>query len=206
MAATPEALVDMRFNRLLDIVDVRDTTGGFCPLPRDLEDAERLAFIFEPYQELRVSGRLAVRDNEEFREVICRVCDRIELTRMGFGSRVPLQLGYRVITRSRFGFVLVDEENPDARMQMFTDGLRSFVAVRNRPDGLWQYSIGTASVYIPFPIPDILAALRVAERDPKHTWGGSETIAGCNRIHGSSLSPDRIVTIIESVLIRQGLV
>lgn len=193
----PSFLENPRFLQLLEIVDLRDTTGGFCPLPRDLQLAETLAWIFEDYQIARRSGVLAKRENDLFEALIKRAFWRIVKHIEGGSETVPVELGYRIIEHRRSGWSLVNEDSTDARMQMFKDGIRAFIVVSERPDGLWHYSIGRASTYINFPIPWILDHLRRAERDPKHAWGGSEVIAGSHRVHGSSLAPEKLADLVD---------
>jgi len=195
----PEVLKSEEFLRLLDIVDMRDTTGGFCAPPLRPEDGEALAWIFEPYQTFRFSGRISERNQDAFRATVYAVEARVLCYLEGRGDRLPADMIYRVIG-SGAGWTMVEESSTDARMQMHADGIRAFVSARERPDGLWQYSIGRSSPVVSFPLPTILARLRRAERDAKHTWGGSEVIAGCNRVVGSSLSPDEVTRIIESVV------
>lgn len=202
----PSVLRSARFLRLLHIVDQRDTTGGFCSLPAESEDGEALAWIFDPYQQFRLSERSGRRDPVEFREIIDETERRILRHIDDEGDHLRVNLNYRVLSESSLGgghdrWALIEEDCTDARMQMFEDGLRAFVAVRARPDGSWKYSIGRTSPYVPFPIPMILERLRQSEHDPKHTWGGSDVIAGCNRITGSSIAPECLMKIIKEFLV-----
>lgn len=195
----PDVLNSEEFLRLLDIVDMRDTCGGFCAPPLRPEDSDVLAWIFEPYQTFRFSGRIAKRRSGEFRQVIEEVKDRVLAHLNGHGEQREVGMDYSVM-HAGSSWVMVDESTTDARMRMHADGHRAFVSAKRRADGNWQYSIGRSSPLIRFPIPQILDGLGRAERDPKHTWGGSELIAGCNRVFGSSLAPKVVALVVEQVL------
>lgn len=195
----PDVLNSEEFLRLLDIVDMRDTCGGFCAPPLRPDDSEILAWIFEPYQLFRFSGRIAKRRSGEFRRVIEDVSGRVLAHLNGHGEHRATGMDYSIV-HAGSGWIMVDESTTDARMKMHAYGHRAFVSVKQRADSNWQYSIGRSSPLIQFPILQILDELGRAESSPKHTWGGSELIAGCNRVFGSSLSPQKVTIIIQRVL------
>lgn len=197
--SNPDVLSSTEFLRLLDIVDMRDTCGGFCPPPLRPEDGDALAWIFEPYQTFRFSGRITKRRSREFRQVIEDVRNRILAHLNGHGEQRPVRMDYSTILTGS-NWIMVDENTTDSRMKIHADGHRAFVSAKQRVDGNWQYSIGKSSPLIQFPILQILDELGKAEPNSRYTWGGSELIAGCNRVHGSSLSPNKVATLIEQIL------
>lgn len=188
-------------NRIVGVVDMLDTTAGAYPLPIGLPLLEELAWIFEPYRRFRASGELDRRDADAFRSVITDVTNRIGEYVAGHGRSIPLDTRYEIIGGGA-GWVLVREHGSQARTALFADGHRAFVAVRERPDGRFAYSAGRMSPFVPFPIPEILAALTAAEGDSEVRWGGGNTIGGSDRSRGSRLSPSDVQRIVEDVLRR----
>ena len=72
--------------------------------------------------------------------------------------------------------------------------------MRERADGLWSYSLGRTSPFIPFDIPRIVAALNSAEHSGQGTWGGGNLIAGSPRQLGSKLSPKQVAAIVAETI------
>ena len=132
----PDVLRSEDFLRLLDIVDMRDTCGGFCAPPLRPEDGETLAWVFGAYQNFRTSGGLAKRHSEDFVEVVLESKRRMLAYLDGRGEKLEVDYGYRKISGGR-GWAMVEESSTDARMQMHADGIRVFVSARHRFDGLW---------------------------------------------------------------------
>ncbi len=195
----PKRLLGHSFPECVDAVDRLDTCGGFT---RTFCRKNELAWIFEPYDLFRTSGELSKRDPEQFRKVIKEVVERVDSVQKDEGSPWvghKMRDAYEII-RTGTGWILVKEESTNARGVMYQDGHRAFVAMTERPDGAWQYSVGRASPLVPFPVPQILKALARAEHDPKHTWGGSDLIGGCNRVHGSTLCPEEVAGTVENTI------
>jgi hypothetical protein len=95
---------------------------------------------------------------------------------------------------------MVREIGPQARAGMIAAGIRACVAVRQRADGAWAYSIGRISPFVPFDVLAILRELSATEVPDGGTWGGSNLIVGSPRLQGSELPPKEVTRIVNRVL------
>lgn len=199
-AITAQTMSPM-LNRLVYMVDLLDTTAGAYPFPEDLPSLHDLAWVMEPYRRFRLSGGLATRDPNAFRSIITDVEHRISSYISGTGSKIPIDTNYEVL-RNEGLWVQVRELGTQARIGMFSDGIRAFVSSSPRPDGKWMHIVGRMSDYIEFPVVAILQALNVAEglTEVADRWGGGDTIGGTPRIGGSRFTPDEVAEIVKAVL------
>lgn len=196
-----------KFLKLIDTEDKLDTTAGSYPFSRcNLGTLEEMAWIFEPYRQFRISGEID-RDKtpEAYKEIILAVEKRLEQFLAGDGKTVKLDLNYEVldhITDQKLTtpWVMIKEIGAQAYLGMFSDKHEAFVSVRELPNNRWKYSVGCKSKFIPFNVPEILAALDKAENNPNEHWGGGNTIGGSPRISGSVLTPKQVKTIINKTL------
>ena len=119
----------------------------------------------------------------------------------GQGREIPLDTRYEMWS-SEVGWSHVKEIGTQARIGMFSDGIRAFVSsTPYGTDGRWMHIIGRMSEYIDFPIINLLEAMNEAEGlTGADRWGGGGTIGGAPRIAGSKLSPPEVATIVRSVL------
>jgi hypothetical protein len=198
-AAQPHSVMNPFLCRLVGIVDVLDTTGGGYPFPLDLPVLEELAWVFEPYRRFRQSGELALRQAPAFTRVIEAAEERILKHITGQGGRIPVDPRYRRLGGGT-NWALIEEVGAQARTGLLADGIRAYVAVRQRPDGRWTYTVGRMSVFIPFDVPAILRRLNEVEGLTADSWGGSNTIGGSPRIHGSALPPQVVEKVVEEVV------
>lgn len=184
-----------RLDRLVSLVDVLDTTAGAYRISADLSALKELAWIFAPYHSFRRSGELDRRCPEEHRQVVTEVLSRIERHLCGRGDSFPLDGRYEVRGGGP-GWSLIREVGAQARIGATADGVRAYVAVRERSDGRWGYVVGRMSPFVPFDVPALLRALNEAEEATKDRWGGSNLVGGSPRIRGSKLPPDEVERII----------
>jgi hypothetical protein len=196
-------------NRLVAMEDALDSTGGAYPFPADLAALQEMAWVFEPYHRLRVSGGLGRMDPVQYRGVIDDVGARIIQLLAGRGGTVDLDLRYDVASRGT-GWALVHEFGAQARTAMYASGIRAFVSIRPALSHEWKvYTVGRMSPFVRFDVPGILAVLTAAEREAaqRHasrrpvdwdtSWGGSDVIGGSPRGGGSLLLPDDVFRIVE---------
>jgi hypothetical protein len=188
-------------NRLVYMVDLMDTTAGAYPFPEDLQSLHGLAWVFEPYRRFRFSGGLASRDPSAFRSIVTDVEHRISAYISGQGREIPLDIRYEMLS-TEVGWAHVKELGTQARIGMFSDGVRAFVS--SSPygnEGRWMHIIGRMSEYIDFPVIKLLEALNRAEGlTGADRWGGGDTIGGSPRISGSKLTPPEVAAVVRSVL------
>jgi hypothetical protein len=190
-----------RLDRLVGMVDVLDTTAGAYPLPADLTALKELAWVFSPYHCFRGSGELDRRRPEGHRGVVAEVSSRIERHLGGRGGSFPLDGRYERRGGGP-GWALIREVGAQARIAATADGIRAYVAVRERPDGRWAYVVGRTSPFVPFDVPGVLGALNEAEGAAKDRWGGSNLVGGSPRGRGSRLSPREVERLINDRLSR----
>lgn len=190
--------VNPLLNRLVAIEDLLDATAGAYPFPADLPALRELAWVFAPYRRVRLSGELDRKDAATFRGVVEDVEGRILKHLMGKGDEIPLDTTYERLGGGS-GWAVIREVGAQAKTGVLSDGIHAYVAVRQRPDGRWTYTVGRMSLFIDyFQVPAILDALNVAEGTTKNPdrWGGGDTIGGSPRVSGSKLTPDEVAKIV----------
>lgn len=186
-------------NRLLELTDRWDITGGAYPTALDDALIETHAWVFEPYTALRTSGALATADEGLMRSCFEAVHGRLNAAFLGSAKRKALRTDHEILYDSPLGYKLVNETGGnEARYHLFSRGMNAFISiVATRPDGRRVISIGRRSQYIDFPVPEILAALSKAD---DYDWGGSTTIGGPDREHGTGLSDEQIIRTVDTTI------
>lgn len=180
-------LLNPQVNRGVGLADIMDATAGMWPLPADVPLQRELAWIMFPYRTFRASGAIDRRNPEEFAAVVQDVVNRILQFITGKGKQIALDTRYTRIGGGP-GWAMIREDGPYGRQGAFADGVRAFIAVRERSDGRWAYSVGRASDLDPFPVPRILTLATSLEKNGER-WGGSSTIGGSDRARGSAVPP-----------------
>lgn len=183
--------------------DFLDATAGVFPVNLQQPVVRKLVWVFEIYEAARASGRLSEMDGREMKELIERTGDRITLLWQGRGQECDVVGSYERIGGGA-GWSMIRETGSFARAKLLSDGERAFVAVRDRPDGGYVYSIGKMSPFVDFPIETILDELNRAEGSDDTTghWGGSDMIGGSPRKSGSRMSPEEVERVINRLLAR----
>ena len=190
-----EQMINPLLNKLVAMEDFLDATAGAYPLPKDLPALQELAWVFEPYRRFRLSGGLDRKHSDDFSGVITDIENRIMRYIVGRSEKIILDTRYEKIGGGK-NWTMIKEIGAQARTGAFADGIKAYVAVRERPDGRWVYTIGRMSILIPFNVPKILEALNKAEACKNDRWGGGDIIGGSPRVNGSALNPDKVVEII----------
>lgn len=193
-----EIILNPRLNRLVDMEDKLDCTAGAYPYPRDMPMLRNLAWIFEPYNQFRLTGQLDRRDARAYRcvidDVVCRIGKHID----GDEEEIPLEDGYDTLGRAN-GWTIVRETGAQARTRMLSEGLRRVVSVRERPDGRYVYSILKFQLFDPYSLPGLCGALNrhegIATAD---IWGGRPNAVGSPRVAGTSMDPDQMARFLET--------
>lgn len=186
-------------DQLVSLVDLLDTTAGVCPIPTDLSPLKELAWVFAPYHSFRRAGELDRRQAEGHRGVVAEVSARIERHLSGRGGSYPLDGRYERLGGGP-GWAMIREIGAQARITAAADGIRAYVAVRERPDGRWAYVLGRTSPFVPFDVPALLHTLNEAEGVVKGRWGGSDLVGGSPRVRGSKLSPPEVERLVNEFL------
>lgn len=189
-------------NRLLHLNNNWDITGGAFPINLDDKVIRQHCWIFEPYANLRKSGKLAQASEEMLRDNIESTTSRITAYLVGNASEKELDLRHEILYDSP-RFKIIDEiGGNDVRYHLFSKGLNAFVSlVARRNDERFVYSIGRRSQYIPFPIDRFYDDLNEAEGLTRADgWNGSTIIGGSSRQQGSKLTWKEIAPILEARL------
>jgi hypothetical protein len=190
-------------DRLVEMEDFLDTTGGSYPFRGDVLSFAKVMWVFDPYTTFRANGGIERKIAEEYDSVITEVGARIMKFVAGLADVAVLDVDYTLIGGGK-DYEMVEEIGPHARIGMFAKGIEAFVCVKKcKEKDVYYYSIGRASPYIPFDVPAILEALNKAENiQPEDTdrWGGGNTIGGSPRKKGSRLPPGEVKRIIDEVI------
>lgn len=192
---TVQSPTNILLNRLNELEDFLDSTGGAYPLHKDFPMLKSMNWIYEPYRLLRSSGRLYSKSVEEYESVIYDVSYRIQQFLEGNGREKPLALEYKIIDQIGNIFI-VEEIGCNARVAMYSDGIRSFVSIKSNANNV---VIGKMSPYVPFNIKELYDVLNKIENitNPNNGWGGSDIIGGSPRVGGTSLSNEELIKIVK---------
>lgn len=125
----------------------------------------------------------------------------------GRGGTTTLDTSWETI-KPGSGWLMVRETGSQARIGMYASGVRAFISCRARQGPRdptrHDYVVGRMSEFIPFPVGRVLMAL--SETEPEAVWGGGSSemtnIGGSHRVLGSSLPPEQVFEIVESLLTR----
>jgi len=191
-----------RINRLVYCEDRLDSTAGSYPFG-DTSMRRKMAWIFQPYNDVRFSGELSQMNAVGMRNIVESVESRISNHVFGDGGEIALEGNYERIGGGD-NWVFTKETGPASRMAMYNDGIKAFVAmVAKKSDDSFVYVLGRNSVWTPFDIPKLYRVLNNTEIgivSEKNLWGGSNTIGGSPRETGSRLNPEKLQEIINSAL------
>ncbi len=183
-------------NRFVFMEDMLDSSSGTYPFHRSLPALEELAWVYDPYRRFRVNGGLDKRRASDFEGVITDVCNRIQAHITGHSGSQALDTRYTPMGGG-MGWTLLTEEGANARTGIFSDGIRAFVSVRQRPDNRTVFTFCRAADFVPFPIPAILEALNREEGCTEDRFGGGDLVGGSPRVAGSALTVERVAEIVE---------
>lgn len=195
-----EHAINPMVNRYYQMTDIMDRHGGAYPLPADLPMLEAHAWTVEPYLIFRRTGGLdrKPKDPAEYAAVVEEVGGRISKHLMGNGGHLRLDTRYEVIRRGT-GWTMVREIGSRARIQMYYDGIRAFVSVREGPGGNLAATIGVFDQCSRVSVPRSLNAWNLEDglgpKDNRH--GGGDAIGGTSKQNGTKMSIDRLFTVTE---------
>lgn len=181
-------------NRLLDITNKLDITGGGFPMNLRNQIMRQYNWIFKPYTELRKSGQLAKGDANVLRDNLEAVMARLDKAYLGEAGEEESDIRCEILYDSPF-YKIVDEiGGNEARYNLFSHGMNAFVSIVSRRDnGNLVVSVGRRSQYVNFPVEKIYDALNKAEGlNRENGWNGSGIIGGSPRQYGTSLSWQQI--------------
>lgn len=199
-----QSTMNPMLNRLVAMEDALDSTAGAYPFPADLPTLSELNWVFEPYRDFRANGGLSLRKPLQFANVIELVEHRIMAHITGAGKSVPLDTRYERVGGGT-GWTMVRELGANARTGMFANDVKAYIAVRERKDGHFTYTVGKMSPFVPFDVGAVLKRLDGAEVSRcgggvEDRWGGSDMVGGSPRVKGSVMKPEEVERIVEDAL------
>lgn len=183
-------------SRLLGITDKWDITGGAFPMNLADKLVREHAWVFQPYSDLRKSGRLATADECVMRDNLDAVLSRLDQFMMGQSGTKALDTRHEILYDSP-AFKVVDEiGGNEARYLLFSEGMKAFISiVARRPDGRLVCSIGRKSQHVRFPVSQLYLDFNALEGEgvsPLNGWGGSGIVGGSSRESGTGLSWEQL--------------
>ena len=204
----PEISLNIKYQdkleELLHYEQLLDITGGMFPLDMKSKIMQQMAWIFEPYDSVRVSGKLYSMNADEMKNLMQNIFSRIKAHLDGKSRELVLDNSYIVLYgKPQDNFVLVKENSAYSRAKMIRDGIKSFVSLVRENKKIYKYTLGKISDFIPVPLPEIYDFLNKFEKiksDDTDKWGGSQTIGGSPRIKGSKIRPEELFELIKNYI------
>ncbi len=199
----PEHADRPKLKQFVRLEDLLDMSSGLYPIKNNRKSRamRQMAWIMQPYAEVRSSGKLHELTGEEMEALILRMHKRIH--RALFSRAPELKLDTRFESESRGNWHFVREYGAQARMGMAEAGIKAFVTLVSEQEGVYHYALGRLPDYVLFPVPQILANLNKAEdvaADDKDRWGGGENRGGSPRGRGSKLNPDEVTAVVNKTI------
>jgi hypothetical protein len=202
-------VINPALNRLIQMCDYLDTTGGTYPFPLDM-NLETYDWCFEPYFAARLDGTLDRKNPEDYLRILTDCGLRIRQHLMGHPGVCKADDRYNVLYQGQ-GWCIAEEVGYRARMKMVNDGHKAWILARPRADGRWTYTVQRLSEGIHFNVRGIIDEANRVENETIHQeneanhvevcdvhWGCGPTIGGSDRFRGSKFSPTSLVSIIEA--------
>lgn len=198
----PDLIHRPKMRRLLEIVDLLDSSAGLFPLDPDIRRHElpELCWIFEPFTASRQRGEDKTLTSEQCEEQIREMHCRLKASLHGNGKRLTPDTRYEVLGKHPL-YTVVREIGQHARYGMSEDGIRAFVSVLDDTPGHLRLSVCRLSHTTPLPQQRFYAALNKAEGIPEtaeNKWGGGSTRGGSPRDGGSSLTLDQACEVMDA--------
>lgn len=189
-------------NRILDITNKWDITGGAFPINLDEQVIRQHCWVFEPYTDLRKSGKLAQADEYALRDNLEAIMKRFDMLLMGQAGEKDLDTRHEILYESPVFKIVNEIGGNEARYYLYSKGTDAFISlVAKRRDGRCVYTIGRRSQYIPFPVEELYIDFNAAEGLTRSNgWNGSTIIGGSSREMGSGLSWQKLAEIVQARL------
>src|SRR3989344_1479745 len=192
-----------KLEELLHHEQLMDITGGMFPLDTKSRIMQKMAWIFEPYDDVRISGKLYLMNADEMKNLMQDIFLRIEKHLSGKSFEMGLDNSYTILYGKQDNFVLVKENSVYSRAKMIRDGIKTFALLVRENAGVYKYTLGKISDFIPVLLPEIYDFLNKFENiksDDTDKWVGSQTIGGSPRIRGSKIRPEELFELIKNYI------
>ena len=198
---------DKIINRLIQLEDLLDATGGTYPVSPSDSMMKKIAWIFENYTNARMKNSLHKISPSDMGKIIDDTGRRISDYWFGRGDEIDLDRRYEEIYKDNY-FTMIKEVGPYARNKLAEDGINVYVMANKREDGNFSYVIGRISPYVDyFDHREISKALNekegIQEKGNADSWGGGSTIIGSPRVKGSQINPDEMQKILSGIFLKK---
>lgn len=195
-------------SRILNLSDKLDITAGAYPVNLSSDLMSKHCWVFKPYSDFRTSGRLYNSDSEAMLQTLELIMNRLNQLMMGQAGECELDTRHTIIFQDHLITMVHEIGGNDARYFLYSQGMKAHISlVSIREDGRFVYSIGRKSKYIDFDLKSFFILMNemdtTIEGKPlpqNEQAGGSDLIGGSSRIHGSSLSWDKLIEIYNQVV------
>ncbi|MGL4758898.1 MAG: hypothetical protein ACRCXZ_06155 [Patescibacteria group bacterium] len=182
-------------NRLLSLTDKLDITAGAFPMSLSNELTESYAWTFRPYTDFRKSGQLALANIDQMLQNLELTMHRITDNVLGQTGYTPLDTRHCIFWEDETVKIYDELGGSEARYHLYSKGMKAHIAlVTTMPNGRNVWSIGRRSVFVRFDLCLFYQLMNEYDRDasgniflPNESAGGSDTVGGSSRLHGSKL-------------------
>ena len=188
-------VLNEKINDLVASEDALDSTAGAYPYPKTLRKLKELAWIFQPYRDFRISGKIDKKNENEFLTIIDQVETRILKYVQGNSKQLEIDCRYDILFKQD-KFAAIKEVGSHAKTGLLSDGFQSYMTVRDRGNNYWTYTLGKIA-FAHFDLLGALNALNKYEGATNDQWGGANIVGGSPRVNGSSLDPETVFKVIK---------
>ncbi len=192
-----------KLEELLYHEQIMEITGGMFPLDTKSRIMQKMAWIFEPYDSVRMSEKIYSMNADEMKNLMQDIFLRIENHLSGRSCEMGLDNSYTILHGNHENFALVKENSVYSRAKMIKEGIKAFALLVKENAGVYKYTLGKISDFVPIPLPKIYDFLNKFENiklDDADRWGGSRTIGGSPRINGSKIPPEKLFELIKDYI------
>ncbi len=192
-------------NALVNVEGNLDATAGSYPYFPNLHVMESIFWIFQPYDQLRTEGKLAVLSASEMLILLQALMDNIMKYAIGQGQTIGADMRYELI-KSGTGWAMVKEIGRQARYGLFKDGINCYVIyLGQNSKAKHRFVIGKRSNLVapdfdPKTLFNYLNELEGIAPDNTDRWDGSDSIGGSPRNGSSQFDQEQLFDRIETFL------
>jgi hypothetical protein len=185
-------------SRLVYLTDKLDITAGAYPVSISDNLLQTHAWVFKPYNEFRTSGLLFTSNAEQMLHNLELTMARITQLMMGQAEMTELDTRHEVFWEDGIVKIIHEIGGNEARYFLYSQGMKAHISlVTKRPDERYVWVVGKSSPYIQFDVSVFEAEMNKRDTLPDgkplpagEQAGGSDTIIGSSRLHGSALNPE----------------
>lgn len=158
-------------------------------------------WIHADFHESLRSGDADSPDPAVHADIIEKIGNRIGSFAWGKGETEPLDTRYEVLEDHQ-SWQMIKEVGAQGRLGAVEDGAKALVIARERSDDRFTYTLWRKSQWIrSFNLSEMYEELNAMEHCSQDChWGDSEVIGGSPRGLGSSLDPELVSKVVQSVV------